>query len=87
MSEAPRLQRNCLACDHPELLVGIVGIGNGMDARIITLFDRAAYRGFWSSGYESRACRTRCGHVETVLKPEELAFLQAKLGTDTKKPS
>lgn len=92
MSEAPRLQRNCLACDHPELLVGIVGRGNGISARIIMLLEPVANRGFWNSffggGYESRALVCpRCGHVETVLKPEELASLQAKLGTDTKKPS
>ena len=89
MSEAPRLKRNCLACDHPELLAGKA---IHPQARFITIFDRAAQRGFWSSifgaGYESRALVCpNCGHVETVLRPEELAALRSKLGLDTKKPS
>ena len=92
MSEAPRVPRRCLACDHPELLVGIVGGGNGISARFISLLDRAANRGFWHSvfgaGYETRALVCpHCGHVETVLKPEELASLREKLGLETKKPS
>lgn len=85
MSEAPRIQRNCLACDHPELLVGIVGRGNGISARFISLLDSATGRGFWSSifatGYESRALVCpHCGHVETVLKPQELTELRQRLG-------
>jgi hypothetical protein len=92
MSEAPRVRRNCLACDHPELLTGVVGRGSGMSARLISLLDPAANRGFWSSffgsSYESRALVCpHCGHVETVLKPEELATLRLKLGLETKKPS
>lgn len=92
MSEAPRLRRNCIACDHPELLVGVVGAGSGATARIVVLHDPAANRGFWNSffggGYETRALVCpHCGHVETVLKPEELASLREKLGLDTKKPS
>jgi hypothetical protein len=41
------------------------------------------YRGFWKGGssYESQAfvC-PNCGHVESVLKPEELAELRQRLG-------
>ena len=92
MSEAPRVSRRCLACDQPELLVGIVGGGSGISARFVSLLDRAANRGFWNSflggGYESRALVCpRCGHVETVLKPDELTALREKLGLDMKKPS
>jgi hypothetical protein len=84
MSEAPRVQRNCIACGHPELLVGLAG-----SARFITLHDRTTKRGFWrGTTYESYSLVCpNCGHVETVLKPEELALLRSKLGLDTKKPS
>ena len=89
MSEAPRIKRTCLACDHPELLVGLVGTGHGASARFIALLDRAAIRGFWKGAtYKSQSlvCPS-CGHVETVLQPEELAALQGRLGLDMKKHS
>ena len=89
MSEAPRLKQNCLSCDHPELLVGLAGSGHGTTARFIALLDRAAIRGFWTGArYESQSLVCpNCGHVETVLKPQDLAVLREKLGMDTKKPS
>ena len=89
MSEAPRIRRNCLACDHPELLVGLAGSGHGVSARFIALHDRTTKRGFWrGTTYESSSLVCpNCGHVETVLKPEELDLLRSKLGLDTKKPS
>jgi len=89
MSEAPRVRRNCLSCDHPELLVGLAGSGHGTTARFIALHDRSTKRGFWlGTAYESHSLVCpNCGHVETVLKPEELALLRSKLGLDTEKPS
>jgi|GEM_PF-4137494 len=89
MSEAPRLKQNCLSCDHPELLVGLAGAGHAVSARFIALLDRAAIRGFWTGArYESHCLVCpNCGHVETVLKPQDLAVLREKLGLDTKKPS
>ena len=93
MSEAPRVPRNCLACDHAELLVGYAGYGHGISARFVALLDPATRRSFWKrliygSTYEARSLVCpNCGHVETVLKPEDLVVLQAKLGADTKKPS
>ncbi len=89
MSEAPRVQRNCLACGHPELLVGLAGFGHGTPTRLIAMLDRTTKRGFWlGTAYESHSLVCpNCGHVETVLKPEELALLQSKLGVGMKKPS
>jgi hypothetical protein len=54
-----------------------------MSARYIALLDRMVYRGFWKGGssYESQALVCpNCGHVESVLKPEELAELRQRLG-------
>jgi hypothetical protein len=83
MSETVRVQRACLACKHPELLVGISGPSHErLSARYISLLERAAYRGFWKGGasYEARSLVCpNCGHVESVLKPEELAELQRRL--------
>ena len=84
MSEATRLPRPCLACKHPELLVGLAGaMHERLSARYIALLDRMVYRGFWKGGssYESQALVCpNCGHVESVLKPEELAELRQRLG-------
>lgn len=84
MSEATRLPRPCLACKHPELLVGLAGSSHErLSARYIALLDRMVYRGFWKGGssYESQALVCpNCGHVESVLKPEELTELRRHLG-------
>lgn len=89
MSDNTRVQRNCLSCDHPELLPGLAGMGQGQSARFIALFDRATRRSFWmGTRYEAQSLVCpNCGHVEMTLKPEELTLLQAKLGMGTKKPS
>ena len=84
MNEAPRVQRPCLACQHPELLVGLAGSSHErFSGRFIALLDRAVYRGFWkgATSYESRAfvC-PNCGHVQYVLLPKELAELRQRLG-------
>lgn len=83
MSELTRVQRPCLACKHPELLVGLAGSSHERhSARYIALLDKAVYRGFWkgASSYEARALVCpNCGHVESVLKPDELAELQRRL--------
>ena len=82
MSELTRTQRNCRACDHPELVVG-APLHRG--AQVIRL------TGWWWSFFkpfeaDALVC-PNCGHVETVLKTEALARLRSKLGLDTKKPS
>lgn len=83
MNEPTRVARPCLACDHPELLVGLPGPSHErMSARFIALLDRVVDRGFWKGGtsYESRSLVCpHCGHVETVLKPEELVELRRRL--------
>jgi uncharacterized protein YbaR (Trm112 family) len=82
MSETVRVQRACLACKHPELLVGLQGhIHERMSARMIALLDPITRRGFWlGTSYEAQALVCpNCGHVESVLKPEELAELQRRL--------
>ena len=84
MSEATRVQCPCLRCDHPELLVGLPGPSHErLSARFIALLDRTVDRGFWKGGtsYEARSLVCPCcGHVETALKPEELAELRRRLG-------
>jgi hypothetical protein len=84
MSETTRIQRNCLACAHPELLVGLAGSSHERySARYIALLDRALNRGFWKGGssYESRALVCpNCGHVQSFLTPEELTELRQRLG-------
>ncbi len=90
MSELTRIERVCIACGHPELLVGLAGPSHArMSARFILLLDPATLRGFWrGTSYEARSLVCpNCGHIETVLKPEELAVLQSKLGVGMKKPS
>lgn len=82
MSEATRLQRNCLACDHPELLVGATIHQGATRFRLI-----GSWRSFFNPFDANMLICPNCGHIETVLKPEALTRLRQKLGMDTKKPS
>ena len=79
MSETTRVQRACLACKHPELLVGHVGLQAGFVAFLNPALRRSFLKG--TSYLTQRLVCPNCGHVESVLKPEELAELQRRLGT------
>ncbi len=82
MSEVTRIQRNCLACAHPELLVG------APFHRGAKLFRLAGWWWSYFNPLEAVALICpNCGHIEMVLKTEALSRLKSKIGFDTKKPS